>query len=312
MNQTPYSIYFSIRKKFLKSYDPSAPDPSTQQSDPSLSNLKSEYQHLYGCYQTALANENILISEVARLKNELENKSELEEAKQKNEVKNKALVKELCDIKAKYDKKCAEAKTLKDVVDDVKKENNSASVALKRSKKEQNETVKRFEKKIHDYENKITDLMEFKNKIINEKRDLKLQQRKEIKKAKQLVKKELESDKNKNIEKVDKTFDRKENFPAPSSPFSLCLTPHATTGTSTNGEATNNEHGEASHDEFKQEENDINSNIENKEVSKDKLMSKEEREVFFAKLSEDFKNKLDEINKPLLENLKNMRNGDNK
>ena len=115
-----------------------------------------------------------------------------------------------------------------------------------------------------------------------------------------------------NIEKVDKTFDRKENFPAPSSPFSLCLTSHATTGTSTNGEATNNEHGEASHDEFKQEENDINSNIENKEVSKDKLMSKEEREVFFAKLSEDFKNKLDEINKPLLENLKNMRNGDNK
>ena len=93
--------------------------------------------------------------------------------------------------------------------------------------------------------------MEYKNKIINEKRDLKLQQRKETKRAKQLAKKELESDINENIVDVNKTSDRIKNVSGSSSPISLSLSPHATAGASTTDEATTNEPGEALRHEFK-------------------------------------------------------------
>ena len=213
MNQTPYSIYFSIRKKFIRGFVPSASenlDFSTY-GDAELVNLKKEYQKLYECYQTTLANENIFIAEIARLKHELEEKSELEdnfvnleETKQKNDVKSKAISKELREIKDKYDKKCVDVKTLKDEIDVIKKENNSASIALKRSKKERTETVKRYEKKVHEYESKLGELIDYKNKKINEERDLKLKQRKEMKRAKQLAKKEQ------NV-KVIKNVDENEN-----------------------------------------------------------------------------------------------------
>ena len=42
------------------------------------------------------------------------------------------------------------------------------------------------------------------------------------------------------------------------------------------------------------------SNAENKEFVP-KLMSNEEKETLFAKLQEDFKQKLDKVNKPLLD-----------
>ena len=71
-----------------------------------------------------------------------------------------------------------------------------------------------------------------------------------------------------------------------------------------------NEPTEDTCNDLKQEETDNNSNIiEDKEEFASKLMSNEEKETFFAKLSADFKKKLDEVNQPFLDNLEKMRNG---
>ena len=59
--------------------------------------------------------------------------------------------------------------------------------------------------------------------------------------------------------------------------------------------------------EEKVTETSEDSNAENKEEFVPKLMSNEEKETFFAKLREDFKQKLDKVNKPLLDRLEEMK-----
>ena len=106
------------------------------------------------------------------------------------EIQNEVLSKELNEIRNTYDKKCAALKTLKGELDTTKKENNSLGVALKRSKKENSETVQSYEKKIREYEDKMVELIEYKKQKMIEERDLKLKLRKETKKAQQKLKKE--------------------------------------------------------------------------------------------------------------------------
>ena len=71
MNQTPYSIYFSIRKKFIRGFEPFSAENSdcskTTQNELQLIDVKKEYEKLYNFYQTSLANEILLKSEISRL-----------------------------------------------------------------------------------------------------------------------------------------------------------------------------------------------------------------------------------------------------
>ena len=87
MNQTPYSIHFSIRKKFIKGYKHQnhseySENFYTESSEVQLFNLKKEYAKLFSFYETALANEKFLESEMLRLSN---NYAELDQMKQKIE-----------------------------------------------------------------------------------------------------------------------------------------------------------------------------------------------------------------------------------
>ena len=196
MNQTPYSMYFSIRKKFLKGFNPNDSEnvESSTNTNDDLFYVKNEYQKLYDKYQAAVANQNVLMDEICKLKHELDNKCVLEEnfeeTKNKNDVKNKALIKELSESKEKYKKKCSEFKTLKDEMDTIEKENNSAASALQQSRKKKHEIVKKYEKKLQEYDKKVGELLEYKKMKMNAERDLKLKQRKEIKKLNQINKKE--------------------------------------------------------------------------------------------------------------------------
>ena len=216
-------------------------------SDVDLFYVKKEYQKLYDDYQIGVTNQKLFLSEISRLKHELENKcvleeklANLEDIKHKNVVQNDALLKDLNEYKTKYNKKCVEFKSLKDEIDTVRKENNSASVALKRSQKEQQETVKKYEKKIQENENKIGELIEYKKKKMNEERDLKLKQKKEIKKSKQLAKKEAKD----LIEDIATTSDPNENDLYPDASFSnpliaLSLSSPTRTATVTTSSSSN-------------------------------------------------------------------------
>ena len=152
MNQTPYSIYISIRKKFVRGHSPNAAE-----------NVKLYTNEAIGT--ESKVKETLLKSEITRLKHELEKKATLEE--------------EFVKV------------TLKTDIENLKKENNSSSVAIKRMKKEKIEIVKNYDKKIEILENKLANLYEFKNSKMSEERDLRLKLKKEAKKAKQLAEKQL-------------------------------------------------------------------------------------------------------------------------
>ena len=186
MNQTPYSVYFSIRKKFVKGHVPKvAPaEPNTcekESLETNIFNIRHEYNKLY----------QASASEISRLNYELSKKSEIEETsvelKETNgklDLENKHLKNEISDIKEKYEKKCKEVKVIKDEINVVKQDKNSTSVALARCRKEQTETIKTHEKKLNSYENKLNELLEYRDKKLSEERDVKIKQRKELKRAK--------------------------------------------------------------------------------------------------------------------------------
>ena len=189
MNQTPYSLYFSIRKKFVKGHVPSTSTENpqiceTKSQEPDVFNIWHEYNKLYYIYQDSA-------SVIARLNDEIANKcnieetfGELKEMNHRLDLENKSLKNERSEMKVKYDKKCKEVKVLNDEINLVKKDKNSTSVALTRCKKEQIETNKSHEKKLHNYEKKLNELVEYRNKKLSEERDIKIKQRKELKKTK--------------------------------------------------------------------------------------------------------------------------------
>ena len=151
MNQTPYSIYFSIRKKFIKGFSP-------QDNRTDFAHQKSETEP----FRTngSVTNEKILEKEIKRLKVELEKKATVEDDLNKLELfqkeietENKMLRKELFDQKKKYEHKCTEIKTLQGEIQTLKKDN----------KKELSEKAKKHVKKVKETKN--VRIAEKKNKI---------------------------------------------------------------------------------------------------------------------------------------------------
>ena len=151
MNQTPYSIYFSIRKKFIKGFSP-------QDNRTDFAHQKSETEP----FRTngSVTNENILEKEIKRLKLELKKKATVEDDLNKLklfqkeiETENQMLRKELLDQKNKYEHKCTEVKTLKGEIQTLKKD----------SKKELSEKAKKNVKKVKETKN--VKISEKKNKI---------------------------------------------------------------------------------------------------------------------------------------------------
>ena len=250
---------------------------------------------------------------------------------QKVEIEIRQLKHHLKDLQGKYENKCIECKQLKGEIESVNQDKNAISVALKSNKQNIKEQNKAFDKKIETLEKKIVELNEFRNQKLSEERDEKIRKRKELKKAKQKSNK-IE------VEEIKKSEDLKEaQFEEPLVAIDERNEPtedscdgfkqenkdansnldnkeeFKTVNNVKNSEPADknksNEPDEDICDEFQKEHNDINSNIEKKEVFVAKLMSNEEKEAFFAKLSEDFKRKLEEVNKPLLEKLENMKYG---
>ena len=85
INQTPYSLYFSIRKKFIKGYKPTAAEnvefkdlaKTEEIKREALENensyVKQEYQKLYNLYANKVSTEKHLEEEIKRLEHEVKN-----------------------------------------------------------------------------------------------------------------------------------------------------------------------------------------------------------------------------------------------
>ena len=209
MNQTPYSLHFSIRKKFSKTR--AAEEQVTQHygvnvcEDPSqnsllrqeLINMRSEYEKLFKFYELEMGL-RINLEKELKVQNERSHELELEllradEAlglKEHLEKESKKVKAESLDSKAKYENKCLEFKNLKVEIENIKKEKNSLSVALVGSRKENKDQNKSFEKEREKLVKKISELNVFKSLKLNEEKTEKMKKKKEMKKLKQLEKKE--------------------------------------------------------------------------------------------------------------------------
>ena len=211
IHQTPYSIHFSLRRKFSKNCDKiplnySSPVSSSESQDDRLRQellyTRKEYEKLYDFYLRESEAKQNLEKEYC---NVLENVANLE-----NKEENvKAMKLENKTLKEKLETKSLEFKQLKTDFDNLNKDKNALSVAMKASKAENKEQLKEFEKKKVGLEKKIEELSEFRKVKLEEEREEKLKLRKETKKANQKLIKE-------NKEKVKGTEKLKSNIIEPS------------------------------------------------------------------------------------------------
>ena len=195
IHQTPYSIHFSLRKKFSKNPSNKIPlnSPSSYSSPPQetivdsfrqeLLYTRNEYVKLYNFYTAELEAKCKLEEEYKEVIANLANK-------EKSDVNVKTILVENKSLKEKLENKSLEFKQLKTDIENVHKDKNILSVALKASKADTKDQKKEFEKKSSELEKKVEELNAYKNMKLAEERELKLQKRKELKKANQKVKKE--------------------------------------------------------------------------------------------------------------------------
>ena len=204
IHQTPYSIHFSLRKKFSKNsknitldYSSPVAEPQDDRLRQELLNTRKEYDRLYNFY---------LYENEAKRKLEDDFNKVLENvAKMENTDANaKALKAENKSLKERLENKCLEFKQLKVDYDNLHKDKNALSVALKASKADTKEQAKEFEKKKTGFEKKIEELDGFKKMKLAEEREEKLRIKKELKKANQKIRKEIkESATEKETEKIE-------------------------------------------------------------------------------------------------------------
>ena len=194
IHQTPYSLHFSLRKKFSKNsnkipldYSSSTNASLSESQDDRLRqellNTRNEYDRLFNWYMGEQEAKSKLEVEYQRALENLASIVRSEESVKDLKKVNKSL-------NDRIESKDLELKHLKSEVEDIKKDKNSLSVALKAAKAEAKEQLKDFEKQKNRLENSILDLSEFKKVKLAEEREEKLKKRKELKKSKQKLKKE--------------------------------------------------------------------------------------------------------------------------
>ena len=199
IHQTPYSIHFSLRKKFSK--NPSnkiplnSPSSNTSQSQETIVDrfrqellfTRNEYVKLYNLYTAGLE---------AKCKLEEEHKEVIANlaSEEQNVANVKAIRKENKSLKEKLENTSFEHRQIKTDLENIHKDKNVLSVALKASKADIKEQRKEFDKKSSELERKVVELSDFKKMKLAEEREEKLKKRKELKKANQKLKKEQEKD----------------------------------------------------------------------------------------------------------------------
>ena len=182
IHQTPYSLHFSLRKKFSKYSSSKVPLDCSSPSNESLLddrlrqellNTRNEYVKLYNYYQN---------EQEAKCKLEKEYHEALERLAtfERTEETVKNIIKENKPMKDRLEIKSLEFKQLKSEIEDVKKDKNRLSVALKAAKAESIDQCKDFEKKKTKLENVILELSDFKQMKLAEEREEKMKKRKEL------------------------------------------------------------------------------------------------------------------------------------
>jgi myosin heavy subunit len=205
--ETPFTIFLTIRKSFNKNFLNMNQEPSLVPSE-NLSALPGELQTLKSLNQALHAKVYYLENDKASLLKNYEDEVLTSESLKCNldakeeaidnlltklenlESSNENLKNEKEQIKKKHEKSCTEIKTLKVSEEELMKKHEDLSVALKTSKKESKDKIKDLDKLCANLEGKIQDLNHFKVTKLDEEKELKVKQKKAEKKLKLLVERE--------------------------------------------------------------------------------------------------------------------------
>ena len=217
LNLTPYSLHFSIRRKFSKiSKNSKLLKTNPSQDDVELLRLRSEYEKLYNFCQFETKQKSELEAELLKelnVKSEL--KEELSEAYKRLNLSThgdnhaKKLFNENSDLKNIVNTKCIEIKQLKNQLEEIKKEKNALSVALKGKTQEIKEINQANTKKEEVLDKKVIELSEYKTRKMIEEREERIKKKKEIKKEKQKSKRLVNKDDDSNDPHLNSTEETK-------------------------------------------------------------------------------------------------------
>ena len=188
MHQTPFSLFFSIRKKFTKNsnYGASFQNPVPSEE---LLHIRQEYRNLFNFFQAEVEAKQQIESQLISVKEEIVAKGDLIS---NFETEMKRLKIENRDLGGKFEEKCKEIKQLKTEVNSLNKDKNILGVANKSVKQELKEQNKTFEKRAVAYEKKISELNEFRSRKLNEEREERIKIKKELKKEAKKLKHDTE------------------------------------------------------------------------------------------------------------------------
>ena len=222
VQETPFSIYMTVRKSFVKTR--SVPeinllDNESEHLQSKLTLLQIEYGKLNENFRESLDQNESKTYNIAKLEEKIGDLHT--ELNKKDDLLNSAETKTLDSIRAlqvKHEKICAENKNLKHENEDLKKEINSTNVALKGARKEVKENSHRLGKKMEALEDEVKTLLDFKITKEAEEKDLKAKMKKAEKKMKlvrereavveiEKVKLRKEFENNNNIVKTEESKD---------------------------------------------------------------------------------------------------------
>ena len=199
---SPFSAYISLRKSFVKDLSGAVllPPPQATIQHP----LPSPTSH------TDVANYLVRINELekdllAQKDNHEDVENKYKDALEKFEKENKALKQENKSLTEKFDSKTLQINPLRASVTDLNKEKNVLSVALKSVKQDLKAHSKSSDQKITEYEKKLSELNEFKQKTLNQARKERLEKKKELRK-------EAKKCSNNNKKSVKDAFAGKEEY----------------------------------------------------------------------------------------------------
>ena len=167
---SPFSAFISLKKSLVKDENGSYLHPPSQPAFPSqdLANLLSRINELENDLKIQKNNHGNVVKKYEAVSIKFEQES-------------KALKQENKSLTVKLETRTLEKNQLKATVADLNKEKNVLNVALKSVKQDIKAMSKTSEKKLCEYEKKITELNEFKVKKLEEERKERLRKKKELK-----------------------------------------------------------------------------------------------------------------------------------
>ena len=182
IQETPFGLNLSIKKRFVNKWQEKLNVSDTNVNVVSLELLKD------------LENKNIYITELENslkaFSDELAKRNEVRDLDTSVSHKLKLCSDEKRTLQTKHEKTCAENKILIQDKETLSKDLNSASVALKSSRKDTKDVAHRYEKKVEALEDKIKVLEQFKSEKDAEQRSFNSKSKKLNKKLKAVTKKE--------------------------------------------------------------------------------------------------------------------------